>query len=175
MTIVNFAAERDKKYNRSSPETILPSPYRREYRHRGIERAPGRFFGRRAYRRLPRPQERVDAPLQADGRGQRGQILGSLRTRPLAMRVHVGVVRFDRERKAQVGLGVFVPAVHLGRFRQGTELGKRGEHLFRGSFEQAPAAGREHGVTAEQHARAIVGDVAGGVAGDIMLDRKSVV
>src|SRR3989344_5474956 len=102
MTDVNFAAERGQKSYRSSPEVILPSPYRREHRHRGIERAPGLFFSRRAHRRLPRSQERVDAPLQADGRGQGGQVLGSLRMRPVAMRARVGVVRFDRERKAQV-------------------------------------------------------------------------
>src|SRR3989344_5307 len=93
MTDVNFAAERDKKSYRSSPEVILPSPHRREHRHRRIERAPGLFLGRRAPRRLPRSQEWVDAPLQANGRGQGGQIPCPLHTRPVAMRAHIGVVR----------------------------------------------------------------------------------
>src|SRR3990172_11721547 len=85
MTDVNFATERGKKSYRSSPEVILPSPHRCEHRHRGIERAPGLFFGRRAHRRLPRSQERVDAPFQTDGRGQGGQIPRPLRMRPVAM------------------------------------------------------------------------------------------
>src|SRR5689334_22682353 len=69
-------------------------------------------FGRSARRELfhrAGAHERVDALLEGDGRGHRGNVhLGGVV-------LHVGVVRLDVRGEDEVGLRVLVAAVDLGR------------------------------------------------------------
>ena len=113
-----------------------------------------------AHLRLVGSQERVEQPLCGQGRGQRGLSARAKRRDRLDPPHHVAIAGLGRRGERQVREGVLVTATHQGRIRQGPQSIQRLQHLRRGAFEQAAAAGAEQGVAAEQQAVPDVGDMA---------------
>src|ERR1700722_11805456 len=111
-------------------EAVLALAYLGEHLRRGLSGKTDRCRDRR----IVGPQEDVGAFLLAelarDGRRARGDLL----FRFGLARLERGIAGLDRERKADIGVGIFVAAVHRGVVGQRAELEERLPHLLRLAF-----------------------------------------
>src|SRR5712691_6504009 len=107
-------------------------------------------LGGRAYGGSVAPQERIDANLERQRRGQGGRTGGAGALHGVPIVLCGAVAGIHRQGESQVGGGVFVPAKHAGFRRQIAQAIERSIHLYWRTLEHSATTGAEQRVAAEQ-------------------------